>query len=135
VRYYDVAMASLAITAPIKWTDNLLSHHVLPGVTARRRGVARRISRDALIVLALTRELHISLDMSVRAAVAAARAMLAPGGAGVLQSGHVRVTVDRASLEHAVDLRLRDALETAPVRRRGRPPLRVGRHAADVSGK
>jgi hypothetical protein len=129
VRHYDVAVASLAINAPIKWTDNLLSHHAIPGVVAERRGVARRISYDGLLLLALVRELHVTLEMSARGAVSAARMILAPAAEGVLQSGHLRVVVDRLALARAVDRQLREALETAPIRRRGRPaarPARIG---------
>jgi hypothetical protein len=127
MRHYDVAIASLAIGAPTKWTDNLLSHHSIPSVAANRRGVARRISHEGMILLALIRELHVSLDMSVRASVSAAHSMLAPSAGGVLQSGQLRVIVDRSALERALERRLRDALESAPVRRRGRPPVPRGR--------
>jgi hypothetical protein len=36
----------------------------------------------------------------------------------------VRIVLDRAALERTLDDRLRDALESAPVPRRGRPPRR-----------
>ena len=44
MRSYDVAVASLAIDATSKWTDNILSQHAVLGVISARRGVARRIS-------------------------------------------------------------------------------------------
>jgi hypothetical protein len=124
MRYYDVALASLAIAAPVKWTDNLLSHHEIPGVVAHRRGVARRLSYLAVLHLAVVRELHLSLGTSARDAVAMAVQLLAERSAAVHRSGHLRVTLDRPALEQALDLRLRDALESAPTPRRGRPPRR-----------
>jgi hypothetical protein len=127
MRHYDVAIASLAIAAPLKWTDNLLSHHNIPGVVAERRGIARRISHLALLHLALIREVNLNLGASVRDAVAIADRLLAEQGAGVLQTGHLRVILDRSALEQALDSRLRDALESAPTPRRGRPARRRSR--------
>ncbi len=124
MRFYDVAMASLAIDAPRKWTDNVLSQHDVADVVNARRGIARRIPRSALLRLALTRELHLALGMGVRDALALARALLAADEGTALQRGHVRVHCDRAALEQALDRRLREALESAPTPRRGRPPRR-----------
>jgi hypothetical protein len=123
VRFYDVAIASLAIDAPTKWTDNVLSQHEVVGVTTARRGVARRIPHATLLHLALTRELHGMVGLSVGDALPLARQLLsAEGGLGI-QRGSVRLLIDRALLERAVDRRLRDALESAPTPRRG-PPAR-----------
>jgi hypothetical protein len=124
MRSYDVAFASLAIDAPVKWTDNLLSQHQVPDVLARRRGVARRIPHSALVRLGIVRELHVSLGIGVREALAMASELLAGEGSAVLQRGHLTVSVDRAALARSLDLRLRDALESAPTPRRGRPPMR-----------
>jgi hypothetical protein len=123
VRSYDVAVASLAIDAPLKWTDNVLSQHDVAGVAAARRGVARRIPHATLLHLALTRELHAVLGLSVRDALPLARQLLATEGDLAVQRGSVRLVLDRALLERAVDRRLRDALESAPTPRRG-PPAR-----------
>jgi hypothetical protein len=122
VRFYDVAVTSLVIRAPQKWTDNLLSQHTVPDVVAQRRGVARKIPHSALIRLALVRQLHTELGMSVRDALAMADWLLRPDSDGVHQRGHLRVTIDRAALERALDERLRDTLESAPAPPRGRPP-------------
>lgn len=124
MRLYSVVVASLAIDAPTKWLDNLLSHHQIPGVIAERRGVARRIPYGALMYLALVRELHVALHLGVRDAVRVADAMLSGGDDAVHASGHLRVTFDRAALERDVTLRLRAALESAPAPRRGPTPRR-----------
>jgi hypothetical protein len=126
MRHYDVAVASLAIAAPLKWTDNLLSHHQLAGVVGGRRGVARRLSHSAVLHLALARDLHVHLGLTVRDAVAIAAELLADGSDGVLQRGQLRVIVDRPALERTLDLGLRDALESAPSPPRGRPARRRG---------
>lgn len=127
MRFYDVAIASLAIDAPQKWTDNILSQHDVPDVVLERRGVARRIPHAALIRLALVRELHARLGLSVREALDISSTLLAPATGGVHQRGHVRVSCDLAALERALTDRLRNALESAPSPRRGRPPRRPGR--------
>lgn len=127
MRTYDVAVASLAIGATTKWTDNVLSHHAISGVVAVQRGVTRKIPRPALFLLAVARELHAELGMSVRDALGLAARLLADEAGGVHGSGHVRVTLDRPALERDLDRRLRDALESAPEVRRGRPPKRVAR--------
>ena len=121
MRAYDVAVASLVIDAPTKWTDNLLSQHDLPGATSARRGVARRIPHSALLHLALTHQLHHAVGMSVRDALVLAAQLLA-GERGEAQRGPVRITFDRASFERAIEQRIREVLESAPSPRRGRPP-------------
>jgi hypothetical protein len=65
-----------------------------------------------------------SLGIGVREALAMASELLAGEGSAVLQRGHLTVSVDRAALARSLDLRLRDALESAPTPRRGRPPMR-----------
>ena len=122
MRFYDVAVASLAIDAPIKWTDNLLCQHRLPGVVSERRGVARRISYLGLVRLALIRQLHVQLALGVGDAVRVADRLFDSGGTGVYASGQLRLSVDRPALERALDLRLTEVLESAPAPRRGRPP-------------
>jgi hypothetical protein len=123
VRFYDVAVASLAIDAPLKWTDNVLSQHDVPGVATARRGIARRIPHTTLLHLALTRELHAVLGLSVREALPLARQLLSAEGDLGIARGSVRIVLDRARLDRAVERRLRDALESAPMPRRG-PPAR-----------
>ena len=121
MRLYSVAVASVAIEAPEKWTDNLIAHHELKGVQSRARGVARGISWPALVHIALVRELHLRLGCSVRDAVSFAAELLATPD-GLMAAGHcLRVSLDRERLEHDLHRRLIDALETAPRPRRGRP--------------
>jgi hypothetical protein len=121
-------MASLAIDAPAKWTDNLLAHHSIPDVVLERRGVSRKISHVALLRLALIRELHTKLNLGVREAVSLAARLWANEGEEHL--GALHLSFDRAELVREVERRLREALESAPARRRGRP-VRRGLTVAD----
>jgi hypothetical protein len=126
LRSYDVAMASLAINAPLKWTDNAISQHDVANIVTTRRGIARRIPHTALLHLALARQLHVTLGMSVRDALELARELLSADETTGARRGLVHIACDRAELERTLDLRLREALESAPVPRRGRPPRRGG---------
>jgi len=124
VRLYSVAVASVAIEAPEKWTDNLIAHHELKGVQSRARGVARGISWPALVHIALVRELHLGLGCSVRDAVSFAAELLVTS-AGLMAAGrYLTVSFDRARFEHDLHRRLAEALESAPRPRRGRPRQR-----------
>lgn len=134
MRSYSVGVSSLVIDAPHKWLDNLLSHFPLPEVGPDRRGVARRIPHVALVRLALTRELHLTLGIGVRDALALASELLASADDAVSRGGHLRVTFDRPALERSVSARLRDALESAPAPRRGRPSGRSRKAGASHAG-
>lgn len=127
MRLYSIAVAALAIQVPLKWLDNAISQNTLPELGSARRGVARRITHSALLHLALTRELHVGLGMSVRDAIELARKLLAHDGEADAWRGPVHIICDRLALERTLDERLRAALESAPTPRRGRPPLRGAR--------
>ena len=118
-------MTALAIDAPLRWTDNVVTLHDIPGVSGSQRGIARRVAHQALLTLAVVRQLHVSLGMSVRDAVHMAPSLLADPPVGVPGSGQLCVTLDRSALERELERRLRAALESAPVPRRGRPPGRT----------
>ena len=122
MRSYDVAVASLAIQAPPKWTDNLLTQHPIPHVITARRGIPRRITYSALVRIALIRQIHVSLGVSVADGVRIAAQILESGSLGVYSSGQITLTVDLKSLERELDERLAAILESAPMPRRGRPP-------------
>jgi hypothetical protein len=126
-RLYDIAVASLAIRAPVKWTDNLLSQHTIPDVHRIARGVARGISWSALVQIALVRELHVRLGCAVHQAVSLATDLLASPDGSASSADYVTLLVDRPAFERALQLRLADALEMAPRPRRGRPPSRPAR--------
>ena len=122
MRSYDVAVASLAIDAPLKWTDNLLSQHPIPDVIRARRGVARRITHAALIRIAVIRQLHTTIGVSVADALHIAAELLGPDTQSVSRRGHLSISVDLKELERSLNERLASALESAPSPKRGRPP-------------
>lgn len=131
MRLYSVAVISLAIRVPAKWTDNLIAHHSIPDVRSRTRGVSRGVSWSGLVRIALIRELHLVLGCGVREAVALADLLLrAPTGAAS-PSPWLTLTLERASFEQELQRRLADVLESAPRPRRGRPARRSVAGAPD----
>ena len=73
------------------------------------------------MALELLRELGVPLDRAL-----ALGASLLKSRGQPLRAGAVTIAVDVATIERALTLRLHDALETAPRRRRGRPPVGNG---------
>lgn len=124
MRSYTVAVASLAIDAPLKWTDNVLSQYDVPDVVSARRGVSRRVAYSAVFRLAVVRELHLGLGIGVADALAMAARLLDPDSGGLHSAGALSVRVDLALIERRLGQRLADALESAPSPRRGRPRAR-----------
>jgi hypothetical protein len=128
VRLYSVAVASLAIRAPLKWTDNLLSQYDIPEVVHQDRGMPRGISWNALVRMALIRALNQEFGCGVRDAVTLSSALIE--GPGTLETaGFLALSIDRPALEGALQNRLREALESAPRPRRGRPARRMIRRS------
>ncbi len=125
MRMYSIAMASLAIDAPVKWTDNLVAHHAIPEVRSKSRGVPRGVSWAGLVRIALIRELHLALGCGVREAVALAERLLGAADGVVMASRWTTVGFDRRALEDDLQRRLAEALESAPRPRRGRPARRI----------
>lgn len=134
MRLYSVAVASLAVNAPFKWTDNLLAHHDIPEVRSRARGVARGVSWAGLVRIALIRELHVGLGCGVREAVALSGALLQSPSSSVSTGSWLTLGVDREELERDLHRRLSEVLESAPRPRRGRPPRRARADAPEQSG-
>lgn len=125
MRRYNITAAALAIGAPRKWTDNILSQHDIPDVLSVRQGVPRRISYPALVRLTVIRQLHAELGIGVSDAIRIAARLLDSGQGAVLAVGQLRLFIDQVALRQAVDARLAMALESAPSPKRGRPPRKT----------
>jgi hypothetical protein len=125
MRLYSVALTALAINAPQKWTDNLLAHYDIPDVRSRKRGVARGVSWQGLVRIALIRELHVALGCGVRDAVALSDAMLREPSGQVAIGRWATLGFERSALERDLQRGLAEALESAPRPRRGRPARRA----------
>lgn len=120
-RAYTLATAALTLEIPAKWLDNTLSHIRVPGVHQERQGIARRISVDGMLILAVAALLINELGVSLAAAIEIAQ-RLAGNGGGYTSPGGVEIRLDLQRLRSAMLERLENAVEIAPVPRRGRPP-------------
>jgi hypothetical protein len=120
-RGYTVATAALALGMPVKWVDNVLSHNRVPGVRQERQGIARRLSVDGLLVLALTAVLTHELGLSTAKAIVVAEAIAKDGGRFIAGQG-LTIEVDLAAFQASLLEKLESAVEIAPIPRRGRPP-------------
>ncbi len=120
-RAYTVATAALALGVPMKWVDNVLSHHKLSGIRQHRQGVARHLSVEGLVLLALTAVLVDQLGLPTTKAIVVATEIIK--GNGRYTSGQrLSVEIDLASFRTELLEKLESAVEIAPVPRRGRPP-------------
>jgi hypothetical protein len=120
-RAYTVATAALALRMPIKWVDNVLSHNRLSGIRQERQGIARRLSTEGLLVLALTAVLTREIGLSTAKAIIVAEGIAKSGGRYLAGEG-LSIEVDLATFQAGLLEKLESAVEIVPIPRRGRPP-------------
>jgi hypothetical protein len=120
MRGYTVATVAVALGVGHKWVDNVLSHHAIPGVTQSRQGVARRLTGEAVSVLEISLRLSRGFGIPLRRSLdLAAMLVSGPESLAIMEGCELRVNL--AAVRSDVGSRLRDAVEYAPVPRRGRP--------------
>lgn len=120
-RAYTVATASLTLGVPIKWVDNILSHHTISGVRQERQGIARRLSIEGLLTLALIALLVNELGLSTVRAIPVAERLIKSGGRYSAAGGLI-IELDLAAFRSVLFEQLERAVEIAPIPQRGRPP-------------
>ena len=57
MRAYTVATVAVTLNVPLRWIDNVITHHSFPGVTRTRQGIPRRLTQRAVVVLAVALDL------------------------------------------------------------------------------
>jgi hypothetical protein len=119
-RAYTVGTVALALDVPSKWLDNILSHHRVPGVVQARQGVSRKVTPEGLLQLALAVRLIGDLGIPAANALQLAGAISATNGIYSTPSG-IGLSLDLNQLRSKLETRLAQAVEIAPVPRRGRP--------------
>lgn len=120
-RAYTIATAALALEVPVKWLDNAVSHFRVVGVRQERQGVSRRLSIDALLRLSLADLLSNHLGLSLARALEISEQMVSSDGRFTSGQG-LQLSVDLPALLESLLERLEQAVEIAPLPRRGRPP-------------
>ena len=127
LRSYTVRLVALTLDCDPKWIDNLLSHHAVPGVHRGRRGVERRVSDDAIVVIEAARilssELGVPLSKAIALAVAASR-QRGTSPHGVVSTSGISIVLPFADIEARLRHRIVDAVEALGRIRRGRPRVR-----------
>jgi len=122
---YDLAAVAEAVNLEPKQLDNLLSRNYLPGVERKRRGVARRLTSDVVVVISLARELASALGIPLANALPFAQAAIDQEPLQIELGRFVTMRIDKASLRASIAERLDAAVETVGRRRRGRPPRKA----------
>jgi hypothetical protein len=123
LRAYDVKTVALALDLSLKWIDNLLSHHALPGVSKSRQGVGRVIADEGVLAIELVRLLA-DFGLGVTRAVAITWEAMSSREQGELryasESGVVLV-FPVAAIERRLRDRMVDAIDAVARVPRGRP--------------
>jgi hypothetical protein len=123
---YDLSAVAHALDIPPKQLDNMLSRNELHGVERKRRGVTRRITVDAAVVINLASQLSNEVRVPIAAALAlSSQLVVANGSLGLGE--FLAITVDLLRLRANTITRLDSAVEAVGRRRRGRPPGRATR--------
>ncbi|HEX6574573.1 MAG TPA: hypothetical protein VF042_06335 [Gemmatimonadaceae bacterium] len=107
---------------PEKWVDNVLSHYRVDGVSQSRQGVARRLTAEALLLIELALRLSRALSIPMGKAIVLASSIHRSEHATVQVEQGITLAVDLDILRGHLNQRLAEAVEVAPIPRRGRPP-------------
>ena len=123
-RSYSTRAAALTVGVSIKWLDNVLSHHDLPGIARGRQGLERRITDDGLVAIELVRILSLDfgspMARAVELAVVALESRQGEDAVLVTRTG-LTLTVPLGDLSRRLRERLQETLETLALPARGRP--------------
>ena len=127
---YSVRTVAIALDAPVKWVDNALSHHDVPGVMRTARGVERQLDETGLLVISLTRYLAVDLGVPLALGTRMAAQIVrdasehTPSHRHSLPSG-LTLEIPVATIVRRTRERLVDAAEAVAHIRRGRPASRA----------
>ena len=120
-RGYTIGTAALTLQVTIKWLDNALSHYKVAGVHQEKQGVARRLTIEGLLRLAVATILVRELGLPLPTAIEIAEVITQSDGHFTSTSG-LRLELDLKTLRTTLLERLEHAVEIAPIPKRGRPP-------------
>ena len=121
---YSVAAAAVAIEAPLKWVENLLSRYEVPGAEKGMQGAARRLSVETIVSLAIIRDLTVVLGVPVAGAVGWCAAIARGDNTVPEARGRVRIVADMPAIRDHVARGLSRAVESLVTPKRGRPRAR-----------
>ena len=117
---YTVAATAVTLRMPLKWVDNVLSHHSIPGVKRGRQGLSRRLAPQSILSLEIALRISRALRIPMAQALELSSRLLSGAAADV---GHgITLSIDLESIRDDLHERMAHAVEIAPSPRRGRPP-------------
>lgn len=125
MRSYTVATVALTLGVTTKWIDNALSRFRVAGVVQKGQGISRRLTPQSVVSLHIAIELCNSLRLPLAAALQTAQQITAEGSfstIGLFPFAFLTVDIDATTRE--LSERLAQAVEVAPVPKRGRPRLK-----------
>jgi hypothetical protein len=102
--------------------DNALTHNRVPGVSRERQGIARRLTVEGLLVLGLAVLLIQEFGLPTHKAIVLAGNLANNEGRYLARQG-LMLALDLMSFRAELLEKLENAVEIAPVPKRGRPPL------------
>jgi len=117
---YSSKTAALALGLSAKDLDNLLSRLSVTGVVRGHQGRDRRIGGEALVRIAIARDLRTTFGCSWRRAIAAAEELQTQPDVRTA-GGLVAIRLTASTFRERLQERLADASEYVIPRRRGRP--------------
>ena len=123
---YDVSAVAHALDMNQRQLDNILSRNDLGGVDRRARGVTRRVTPDAAVLIKLALDLASGLGIPTSSAIRIATAIAREPDHQLVIGDFASIRVDMPGLRASTNARLSMAVEIVGRRRRGRPPRTSG---------
>lgn len=120
---YTVAATAVTLEMPVKWVDNILSHHRISGVSQGRQGVSRRLAPQAVLTLDIALRISSTLRTPISRALALSESLVSNSAQpALLDLGKgISLSIDIGQIRRDLLARLAHAVEIAPSPRRGRP--------------
>lgn len=122
VRTVHLATAAHIAQCDVRWLDNLLSRHDVPGVERARRGVTRQIAPIGILVVFIVHEIVKALGASLERALPLAVELATEKSHRSVLTPEISLAIDVTKLRRIIESRTRDAAESLVLPRRGRPP-------------
>jgi hypothetical protein len=119
--FYNTASTSASLGISQKWLDNLLSHNKIDGVEQTRQGVSRRLSIEAIVIIAVTHRLVKAANIPVGQAIELAERLIVSPSHSVIIADDIMISINRGQLEKSILEGLERAIEVTPLPARGRP--------------
>src|SRR5687768_3002057 len=94
MRAYTVNVVAAALGVDPRWVDNVLSTQPIDGVMRERQGVTRTISPDAILAIAIARDLATAVGASLGVALNLAAELIPSGEYSPAPGMTIRIDLD-----------------------------------------